>query len=109
MAKSKRVRPADGGLVWLEKWHAFECYGCGEFEEVRKARDRTPARLAELRELYVADHTECWEFDDVDKAKDARRHRSEKKRRAIVAAVAGASGVAVHGTRLGLAAFRKRG
>lgn len=30
-----RERPANGGVQWHEQWNAFECYGCGEFEEIR--------------------------------------------------------------------------
>jgi hypothetical protein len=78
---TKRVRPEDGGIVWHEEWNAFECYGCGEFEEIRKRADRTPEKLAELREMLVADHTECWEFDDSRMAAEARKYRKEKKRR----------------------------
>jgi hypothetical protein len=77
-----RVRPADGGIVWREEWNAFECLaGCEDFFHVGKAADRTPERLAVLREMLIADHTECWEFDDPKMAADARRHRKEKKRR----------------------------
>jgi hypothetical protein len=60
--------------------NAFECRGCGDFEEVRSRALRTPAKLAELKELLVADHTECWEFDDPKMARDARRYRKHKKR-----------------------------
>ena len=80
----RRERSEDGGVVWRERWNAFECLGCCEFEEIRKRGDRTPAKLAELRELLVADHTECWEFDDPKMARDARRYRSEKKRRELL-------------------------
>jgi hypothetical protein len=85
MSGKKRERPSDGGIVWHEKWNAFECYGCSEFEEIHKNSDRTPDRLAEHRELLVIEHTECWEFDDPQMASDARRHRKEKKRRANLA------------------------
>jgi len=78
-AAAKRERPADGGVVWHEEWNAFECYGCGEFEEIRKPRDRAPDRLEELKELLVIDHTECWEFDDPEMAKNARRYRKAAK------------------------------
>ncbi len=61
---TKRARPEDGGIVWHERLHAFECQGCDEFEEVHGAHNREPDRLAELKELLVVDHTECWEFDD---------------------------------------------
>jgi hypothetical protein len=78
----KRERPADGGIVWREEWNAFECLGCCEdYFHVGKACDRTPDRLAEIKEMLVADHTECWEFDDPRMAADARKHRKEKKRR----------------------------
>lgn len=88
--KAKRERPEDGGIVWHERFNAFECYGCGEFEEVRSAAKRTPDKLAELRELLVADHTECWDFDDPKMARDARKYRSEKKRRELLKSRAGA-------------------
>ena len=82
--RAKRERPEDGGIVWHERFNAFECYGCGEFEEVRSASKRTPDKLAELREFLVLDHTECWEFDDSKMAADARKYRSEKKRRELL-------------------------
>lgn len=81
---SKRERPEDGGIVWHDRWNAFECRGCTEWEEIRCAHDRTPERLAIRRELLVIDHTECWEFDDPKMALDARKHRSEKKRRELL-------------------------
>lgn len=77
----KRERPADGGMEWHYHLNAFECYGCGEFEEIRRRGDRTPDLLAELRELLVVEHTECWEFDDPQMARDARRYRKKKKLR----------------------------
>ncbi len=85
-ANTKRERPADGGIVWHEKWHAFECLGCGEFEEIHSAARRTPEGLASLKQLLVIEHTECWEFDDPRQAADARKHRKEKKRRSNLAA-----------------------
>jgi hypothetical protein len=81
---AKRERPVDGGIVWHERFNAFECLGCGEFEEIRKRADRTPARLVELKELLVKDHTECWEYSDAQMARDARRYRSKKKQREIL-------------------------
>lgn len=81
----KRERPAEGGLVWHEELNAFQCYGCDEFEEVRSAARRTPEKLAELKEMLILDHTECWEFSDPKMAADARRHRKEKKRRELLA------------------------
>jgi hypothetical protein len=83
---SRRERPEDGGLIWHEKWNAFECYGCGEYEEIRKSSDRTPERLMELLELLIIEHTECWQFDDPKMAADARRYRKDKTRRANLAA-----------------------
>jgi hypothetical protein len=83
---AKRERPEDGGMVWHERFNAFECLGCLEFEEIRKRGDRTPARLAELHELLVIEHTECWQFDDPQMARDARKYRKEKKRRENLAA-----------------------
>lgn len=59
-----RPRPEDGGVVWHDKLNALKCLGCGEFVEIHKRRDQCPDRLAELRELMVVDHTECWEYDD---------------------------------------------
>lgn len=85
-ASQARKRPADGGIVWHDELNAFECYGCGEFEEVRSASRRTPEKLAELKELLIVDHTECWEFDDPRMAADARKYRKEKKRRENLAA-----------------------
>jgi hypothetical protein len=79
--KAKRERPEDGGIVWHEAWNAFECLGCGGFEEIRKRADRTPAKLAELKEMLIVDHTECWQFDDPKMAADARKYRKESKRR----------------------------
>lgn len=87
----KRERPEDGGVVWHERFNAFECLGCLEFEEVRSAARRTPERLAVMRELLVADHTECWEFDDAKMARDARKYRSEKKRRELLKTRAGSA------------------
>lgn len=86
---AKRVRPEDGGIVWHERLNAFECYGCGEYEEVRSASRRTPEKLAELKEFLILDHTECWQFDDAQMARDARKYRSEKKRRELLKARAG--------------------
>lgn len=86
---AKRMRPEDGGVRWRDDLHAFECYGCGGFEEVRSAARRVPDVLAEIRELLVLDHTECWEFDDPKMARDARRHRKEKKRRELLKSRAG--------------------
>lgn len=91
-AKARRERPADGGIVWHERFNAFECWGCGKFEEIRKAANRTPDRLAEIRELLIADHTECWEYDDPRMGADARKYRKEKKRRELLKARAGGSG-----------------
>lgn len=79
--EAKRERPADGGMEWHEKFRAFECYGCGEFTEIRNPHDREPDKLAELHELLIIEHTECWLFDDPKMAADARKFRSEKKRR----------------------------
>ncbi len=83
--KVRRERPEGGGIVWHEKWHAFECYGCGEFEEIRSAAKRTPEALMTMAEFLVLDHTECWEFDDPQMARDARKYRSERKRRELLA------------------------
>jgi hypothetical protein len=88
--KAKRERPEDGGIVWHEKWNAFECYGCGEFTEIRDRHKRTPDKLAEMQEFLIIDHTECWLYDDPKMAADARKYRSEKKRRENLKARAGA-------------------
>lgn len=82
----KRERPEDGGIVWRDRLNAFECLGCGEWEEIRKRLDRTPERLALLRELLVTDHTECWEYDDPRMARLQRRFRKEAKRQKNLAA-----------------------
>jgi Na+-translocating ferredoxin:NAD+ oxidoreductase RnfC subunit len=79
-----RARPEDGGVVWHERYNAFECLGCGECEAVGNRARRTPERLAELRELLVMDHGECWEFADARMAAEARRYRKEKKRRQLL-------------------------
>jgi hypothetical protein len=86
LKKTKRERPEGGGIVWHEQFNAFECLGCTEFEEIHKRADRTPEKLAELKEMLIADHTECWEFDDRQMARDARKYRKEKKRRENLAA-----------------------
>lgn len=92
-----RERPADGGIAWHEDLNAFECYGCGEFIEIRKRHDREPDRLALLREMLVLDHTECWKFADPRMAADARRYRKEKTRRENLAM----QSMAWRGARLG--------
>jgi hypothetical protein len=74
---SSRQRPEDGGVEWHERWNAFECLGCGEFFTVRR-KDRDPEKLAELHELLIVDHTECWKFDDPKMARDARKYRKKK-------------------------------
>ena len=85
---AKRERPEDGGIVWRERLHAFECLGgCGEYYQVFKRADRENAEtLATLRELLVVDHTECWEFDDPEMARQARKHRKRKRLAANLAA-----------------------
>ncbi|UWZ84634.1 hypothetical protein [Occallatibacter riparius] len=89
---AKRERPEDGGIEWHDRLNAFECLGCGEFDEVHSARRRNDAEwMQERRELLVLDHTECWEFDDPKMARDARRYRSERKRRELLKARAGAA------------------
>lgn len=80
-----RQRPEDGGIVWHEAFHAFECLGCGDWEEVRSRAQRTPDRLASRKELLVADHTECWEYNDARLARLARRFRKETKRQMLLA------------------------
>jgi hypothetical protein len=75
-----RERPADGGVVWHHHLNAFECRACKEFLEIRSRRLQTPAKLAELRELFAIDHTECWEYSDARMARLQRRFRRELKR-----------------------------
>jgi hypothetical protein len=71
--------------VWHEKLNAFECLGCTEFYEVRSAARRTPAALAESKEMLIADHDECWKYSDAKMAADARKYRKAKTRRANLA------------------------
>jgi hypothetical protein len=85
-APLKRERPEDGGIDWHEELHAFFCWGCLEYEEIRNCHEREPDKLAEIHELLIIDHTECWEFDDPEMAKQARQYRKEKKRRELLAA-----------------------
>jgi len=80
-----RERPWDGGVTWHERLNAFECLGCTEFTSVKRP-DRQPDRLAELKELLIIDHTECWQYSDAKMALDARKYRSEKTRRQNLAA-----------------------
>ncbi len=82
---ARRERPADGGLIWHELLHAFECLGCLEFEEMRRATYRSPERLAETKELLILDHTECWEFDDAEMAKRQRKFRKRAKMARLLA------------------------
>jgi hypothetical protein len=84
--RTKRTRPEDGGMLWHHELNAFECLGCFEFEEIHRAGDHVPDRLAELKELLIVDHTECWQFDDPEMARQARKYRKEKKRRENLAA-----------------------
>lgn len=85
-SRLRRERPEDGGIVWHEALNAFECLGCTEWEEIRRRGDRTPEKLAELRELLIADHTECWEFNDPRMARLQRRFRKDVKRQKNLAA-----------------------
>lgn len=78
---TKRERPEDGGILWHERLNAFECLGCGEFEEVRSRHLRTPEKLATIKELVIADHVECWLYDDAEMARKARRYRKAKAQR----------------------------
>jgi hypothetical protein len=84
----KRVRPADGGIVWHAHLRAFECLGgCEDFFEIRKrAEFENPEFLATTRQMLVIDHAECWQFDDPQMARDARRYRKRKKLRQNLAA-----------------------
>jgi hypothetical protein len=88
-ARARRARPEDGGMVWHVSIHAFECLGCAEFEEIRRRREYDdPEFVLRMKEMLIADHTECWEFDDPEMARQARRYRKEKKRRENLAAQA---------------------
>ena len=74
--------------MWHPEMHAFECLGgCDDWFEVHKAADRTPEPLAELKEMLIADHVECWEFDDPEMVRQARKYRKKKKLRENVAGV----------------------
>jgi len=78
--KTKRERPADGGMVWHHNLCAFECLGCLGFEEVHSRRIRdNPEELRRKLEFFIVDHTECWHFDDPRMAPQARKHRKRKK------------------------------
>jgi hypothetical protein len=83
---ARRERPADGGMPWREQLNAFFCEGCAEYEEIRRRADRTPAKLAELKELLIVEHTECWQFNDPEMARQQRRYRKRKTLRANLAA-----------------------
>lgn len=84
---AKREVPEDGGVTWHEELNAFQCRGCEEFYAVFKRCDReNPERMAEIREMLVADHRECWEFHDPRMARDARQYRKKKKLRENLAA-----------------------
>lgn len=81
-ARAKRQPPEGGGVVWHAGIHAFQCLGCGEFDDIRSRRRYEDAEyLLSYAEMLVADHVECWEFDDPEMARQARRFRKEKKRR----------------------------
>lgn len=78
--KAKRVRPEDGGIVWRPALCAFECFGCGGFEEIHSRRIReNPEELRRKLEFLIVDHAECWQFDDPRMAADARKYRKRKK------------------------------
>jgi hypothetical protein len=79
---ARRERPDDGGVVWHARANAFECLGCGEMLAFGDRRIwGNPERLAEVKELVVKDHEECWLYQDAEKARQARRYRKERKRR----------------------------
>ncbi len=85
-----RRRPEDGGVAWHARMNTFECLGCGDFETVRSRHVWTnPERLAQLKELVVLDHTECWQYADAEKAQQAGRYRKARKRRELLVARAG--------------------
>jgi hypothetical protein len=86
LGTTKRERPADGGVIWHDRLNAFECLACNEFYEVRWRRERTPEKLAVVREMLVLDHTECWEWNDARVARLQRRFRKEMKRQKNLAA-----------------------
>lgn len=86
---ARRERPPDGGMVWHERIHAFECLGCGEYEEMRSRRRYEDAELVALmKEPLALDHAECWEYCDARMARQARRYRKERKRRELLAGTA---------------------
>ena len=88
---STRTRPENGGIVWHDRAHAFECLGCGEIVEMRRrAEYENPEHVATMRELLVVDHTECWEYADPRMARLQRRFRKEAKRQKNLAAQSGA-------------------
>lgn len=81
----KRERPEDGGMLWHPRQNAFECLGCTEMISVRSRHIwMNPERLAEMRELLVLDHDECWKFDDPRMAAHARKYRKDRKRRELL-------------------------
>lgn len=85
--KLRRERPADGGILWHAQVHAFECLGCGDYDEIRKRRQYEDAEFVlRMREMLIVEHTECWQFDDPKMARDARRYRKRKKLRENLAA-----------------------
>jgi len=84
--KARRERPGNGGVVWHARVNAFECLGCGEWLPQRRAVWNDPEELAQMRELLIVDHTECWEYDDPRMALLARRFRKEAKRQKNLAA-----------------------
>lgn len=83
---TKRERPADGGMVWHDRFNAFQCLGCGEFEHIGNPKKRSPEALATRRQLEVIDHAECWKYDDPKMAADARRYRKKKTLQQNIAA-----------------------
>jgi hypothetical protein len=81
----RRERPADGGVEWHGHLNAFECRACAEFIPMRRKVWNDPEKLAEMREMLVLDHAECWLYNDAEKARQARKYRKEKKRRYALA------------------------
>jgi hypothetical protein len=76
-------------MVWHARANVFECQGCEELMWQRRQVWNDPERLAEVRELLVLDHTECWEYGDPRMAMLARKFRKGVKREKLLAGARG--------------------